>query len=361
LWAIGPIASLLLIFACSGGRHIPSVSMVAKGDLRVAGPAGGSSGAGLSSDLDHSPAREIAHHAREPPAITCNGSRELCDRPFDQVTFAATHNAHAIARSWRVAAGLLSSLAPGGDNQERTLHEQLEDGVRGMMIDLGRAKNGRIDMCHGGCGLLDYGTFASGLETIRSFLDEHPTETVTMMLELTDGVTSADASRALREEGLASYAFVKRASDPWPVLRDLGKRMILFSQDGAADLVMAYWDHAFENPYHYEGLAEFERDDACSVDRGNGHGLFVFNHFLTPKVALPAGWGFIANGASVGEHVERCIRAAGRAPNFVTVDWYDEGTYGGGTLFTLVRGLNERRFAPRLAELHADRGTSRGR
>jgi hypothetical protein len=317
------------------------VPIEAKGDLRAGSSSSASGRDARASDLD---ATSTSKPPREPSLVTCNGSSDLCDRPYDEVTFAATHNAHAVARSLRVASGLVSSLAPGGDNQERTIREQLADGVRGLMIDIGRTKSGRLDMCHGGCALLDYGSLASGLSAIQAFLDENPTETVTTMLELTDGVTSADVSQAVRDQGLASYAYVKEGA-AWPTLRALGKRMILFSQQGASDLVMGYWDHAFENPYRYRGFSDFERDTACSVDRGNGAGLFVFNHFLTPIGALPAGWGFIANGASVGEHVERCTRARGRAPNFVTVDWYDEGSYGGGTLFTLVRGLNVRHAA----------------
>ena len=291
--------------------------------------------------------------APSPPSTstTCNGSTELCAVPYDHVVFAATHNAHAIAG---VAGGIpFLGTVPGGDNQEHSIHHQLDDGVRGLMIDVGRGHRGTLDMCHGGCGTLDYGPFAGGLRTIRAFLDAHPRETITLMLELTDGITSADVSNALRTSDLAEYVFVKPVSAPWPTLGELGKKLIVFSQDGAADLVMSYWDHAFENPYHYPSVASFEAPSACDVDRGVPSGVFVFNHFLTPLGAIPRGFGFVANGASLQSHLDRCIAARGRTPNFVTVDWYTEGSFGSaGSLVGLVSSLNAR-----LLGHHASRKT----
>ena len=59
------------------------------------------------------------------PAVeACNGHVELCDRRLDDVTLPATHNAMSVPlRGW------FSSL------QERPIGEQLEDGIRGLLLD----------------------------------------------------------------------------------------------------------------------------------------------------------------------------------------------------------------------------------
>ena len=70
------------------------------------------------------------------PAVeACNGHVELCDRRLDDVTLPATHNAMSVPlRGW------FSSL------QERPIGEQLEDGIRGLLLDThyaDRLANGR--------------------------------------------------------------------------------------------------------------------------------------------------------------------------------------------------------------------------
>ena len=56
----------------------------------------------------------------------CNGHPELCDRPFDKVAFAATHNSMS-------AGDIADWMFP---NQEKGIVAQLEDGVRGFLVDV---------------------------------------------------------------------------------------------------------------------------------------------------------------------------------------------------------------------------------
>lgn len=74
-------------------------------------------------------------------------------------------------------------------------------------------------------------------------------------------------------------------------LIDAGERLIVFTDDdgaGAYSWYMDVWAHASENPFH----AESEADLSCAPNRGDpANPLFIFNH----------------------------------QPNFVTVDFYDQG------------------------------------
>src|SRR5437764_774728 len=57
-------------------------------------------------------------------ALTCNGSKMLCSRPFDEVVLPATHNSMSAA-----------SLGFQIPNQPVGIPDQLNAGVRGFLID----------------------------------------------------------------------------------------------------------------------------------------------------------------------------------------------------------------------------------
>jgi hypothetical protein len=69
----------------------------------------------------------------------CNGSAALCDRRFDEVVYPTTHNA--------MAATDLGFLAA---NQTHDIARQLEDGVRGLMLDT-HDYQGAPQLCHEFC------------------------------------------------------------------------------------------------------------------------------------------------------------------------------------------------------------------
>src|SRR5687767_15168907 len=59
------------------------------------------------------------------PQAACNGAAALCERRYDQVAYVTTHNA-------------MSSQEDGffGPNQFFGVARQLDDGVRGLMLDV---------------------------------------------------------------------------------------------------------------------------------------------------------------------------------------------------------------------------------
>src|SRR5690606_21450434 len=74
-----------------------------------------------------------------PEPLVCNGHEALCDRPFDAVAYPTTHNAMSNAEErW---------IAP---NQTFGMWRQLEDGVRGLMLDV-YEDEGVTVLCHGYC------------------------------------------------------------------------------------------------------------------------------------------------------------------------------------------------------------------
>ena len=70
------------------------------------------------------------------PITGCNGHAALCDRPLDEVVLPATHNS-------------MSAPLPGwfSAEQERPIGGQLDDGIRGLLLDThygDRLASGRV-------------------------------------------------------------------------------------------------------------------------------------------------------------------------------------------------------------------------
>lgn len=265
-----------------------------------------------------------------PPAPNaCNGDQALCDRRYDEVAYATTHNAMSASERgfWNA-------------NQRGSLTKQLHDGIRALMLDthnysLRRGDN-RPWLCHRFC-LFGGQPLVDGLREIKVFLDEHPREVVTVILE--SHVEAAATRQAFEQSGLLSYAHAQVAGEAWPTLRELvgtGRRLVVFSdrEGGAYPWYHNQFAWMFENPY----AAWRDSDFQCAVNRGKATaGLFVFNHFISDPLPDRDAAARVNRGAPLWAHASRCLRERGRLPNFVTVDHYDVGD-----LMAVVKRLNRR-------------------
>lgn len=263
--------------------------------------------------------------AGSPIAIdACNGHPELCDRRLDEVAFATTHNA-------------MSSTEDGFSppNQRYRLWRQLEEGVRGFMLDVHPGDDGTPLLCHGFCAL-GQRPLVDGLRDLRVFLECHPTEVIAIIFEA--HVPEAPIATAFEESGLVRLVRPQPPGAAWPTLRELiaaDERVIVFTDDRAATLPwhLYSYDFAWENPY----AATSPDTLSCAEDRGKrSRALWIFNHFLTAPVARPDLAEMINHDPFFSQRVAACrTDAGGDLPNFVTVDFYDIGD-----LFAVVDALN---------------------
>src|SRR5215207_1699725 len=123
-------------------RRTTVLAMAALGWAGCGANAGDASDAMLAGPdatiADAAPVDAIHADAFVPLPIPaeCNGSAALCDRRFDEVVYPTTHNAMSNeAEGW---------LAP---NQYLGIAQQLEDGVRGLMLDT-HLWEGDVLLCH---------------------------------------------------------------------------------------------------------------------------------------------------------------------------------------------------------------------
>ncbi len=310
-----------------------------------------SCGASCASSQLHCsvPVRPHMNSCTEPSAATaCNGGPSLCDKRYDEVTFAASHNAFAVLN----ATPHISTAS-----HSKNVTWQLRAGIRALMLDVHEYR-GEVHLCHGSCHGGTWGTLESVLRSVRRFLDANPRETVTLIFEAGGGIRDVKIWEAFVRSGVDRYTYPSdEKSYPhtdkvkeWPKLSALGGKVVAFSGNhDRTTPIMPYLHFAFENPYSYLVPGDLAGPSSCKVDRGTAThpfegttttkevpSLFVMNHFTTPPAI---GMGRTNNSrASILAHVEKCsreLRDKRPKPSFVVVDWADEGDVQGA-----VRHLN---------------------
>jgi len=324
--------------------------------------AGGMAWMVLRSDGDASGSEEI---------VACNGSPALCDRKLDQVVFPTAHNAMS-------GADISGWMFP---NQGAGMHRQLEDGVRGFLIDVHYAvpvgdkvkteldnegaamakyesalgpegmaaalrirdrltgqKEGERDvyMCHGFCEL-GAQRLVPALREVRDFLVANPGEVLIFVIQ-DEGVTPLDVERCFRESGLIDFVYRGPARPPWPTLREMvasDQRVLVMAENQSAGVD---WYHPAlevlqETPYTFHDPAEFSN----RPNRGGTSGsLLLMNHWIeSTPMPKPSNAAIVNAHDALLARIRAFRRERGRLPNLVAVDFYDVGD-----LIPVVRELN---------------------
>jgi hypothetical protein len=309
----------------------------------------------------------------------CNGHAELCDRSLEDVALAATHNSMSVPLP-----GWYSAM------QEAPIADQLNDGIRGLLIDthyadrlpngnlrtyfgtraeehaaaaqdgvspeavdaalrlrdrLGFAGKGERGMylCHTFCEL-----GATALEPVlrdlHTFLISHPDDVVVVIDQ--DYVTPAEFVKAVDDVGLGELAY-RGPVDHWPTLREMidsDQRIVFLAENhaGAAPWYhLAYERITMETPFGFSRPEQLTAPGtlaaSCRQNRGPAEApIFLVNHWITTDpVPLPS------NAAKVNAYdpllarMRECRRVRRHFPNLVAVDFYREGD-----LFRVVDTLN---------------------
>lgn len=301
----------------------------------------------------------------------CNGHAELCDRPLDAVALVATHNAMSVPLP-----GWFAAL------QERPIPGQLDDGVRGLLIDTHYGDllpNGRVRtdfggpeglqraiaqdgvsetdvqaalrlrerlgfrgegergvyLCHTFCEL-GFTPFAEVLEQLRDFLVTHPGEVVVVINQ--DAVTPPDVVRAVDDAGLAPFmATPPAAGEAWPALGEMiasGSRLVMLAENtgGAAPWYQPVYERLVqETPFSFGSTADLTEPDllpaSCRDNRGPATApLFLMNHWVnTDPRPLPRNAAVVNAYAPLLRRARECQRIRGRVPNLIAIDFYRRG------------------------------------
>jgi hypothetical protein len=306
-----------------------------------------------------------ANDAELPPlrVDTCNGSVQLCDRPLDEVAFAATHNSMSGASypNWFFA------------QHERGITEQLQAGYRGLLLDphygvetpkgvatdlqsdtgsrekieagLGpeavaaaerlRSQIGytggdepEVFLCHAFC---EVGAIRAkaGFREVADFLTANPGEVVVMSIE--DATSPEDTIAALEEGGLTEFVY-RGPNGPWPTLGEMidsGERLLVMAerQGGEPTWYRDQFAITQETPYTFDSVGQLEQPSSCDPNRGPADApFFLLNNWVDTSPAPRPTNAKKANARRfLLDRIEMCERIRGIRPNIIAVDFYAEG------------------------------------
>jgi hypothetical protein len=299
----------------------------------------------------------------------CEGHAELCDRPLDDVALVATHNAMSVPLpGWYSA------------EQDAPIADQLDDGVRGLLIDThyadrladgklrtyfgsehslkaqakqdgvspeavdaalrlrerlgfrGEGKRGMY-LCHTFCEL-GATSLESVLDDLHAFLVANPNEVVVVINQ--DYVTPEDFVKAVTEAGLDELAY-KGSTERWPTLRqmiDADQRVVFLAENhaGAAPWYHLAYEHITEEtPYTFAKVSQLTTASnlakTCEPNRGPERApIFLVNHWIsTDPVPRPSDAEKVNAYEPLLARVRECQKIREHLPNLVAVNFYRLG------------------------------------
>ncbi|KAI0007436.1 PLC-like phosphodiesterase [Xylariaceae sp. FL0662B] len=254
-------------------------------------------------------------------AADCNGHAELCDRAYSKVSFVGSHNSP------------FQGIGPS-DNQLTSVQEQLDQGVRFLQAQT-QDKDGSPQMCHTSCVLKDAGSLQEYLASVKTWVDGHADDVVTLLITNPDAIDIDKFGDAFAATGLDAYVFTPEAAlalDDWPTLGELiaaGTRVVVFMDYNMDTSKVPYILDEFA--YYFETPFDPTEDQLtqCGIDRPAGASadgrMFLANHNLNveilPDVLIPD----LAHAAdtnsldSITAQTDTCSGDYGRNPNVVLV------------------------------------------
>ena len=303
--------------------------------------------------------------------MACNGHPELCDRPFNEVAFATSHNSMS-------GADIADWMFP---NQNKGIPAQLEDGVRGFLIDVhygipvgariktilddevnsmakyeaalgkeavtaamrmrdrmvGKPTGERdVYLGHGFCEL-GATKFVDALKEMDDFLVMHPDEVVIIVVQ-DEGVSPADVAGCFERSGLIDLVYKGPVTKPWPTLREMvesDQRVVVMAENHWEGVP---WYHgAFEvcqeTPYKFEKPEDMSNQPGRG---GPGGSLLLMNSWIeTTPAPLPSNAEIVNAYDFLLKRALACKQERGMMPNLIAVDFYHTGD-----LMRVVDALN---------------------
>ena len=286
----------------------------------------------------------------------CNGHAALCDRPLNEVAFAATHNSMSAASEGWFFASHRDGIA-----------EQLDSGIRGLLIDvwfgfpsltgvatellgkdreamveiygaevvdardriaagLGPLEDRELYLCHGFCEV-GATPLREALDDIRRFLATNPGEVLIVFIQ--DEAPAEDIAAAFAAAGLDRYAYAHPGRDaPWPTVGELverNERLIVMTE--AAEHAPVPWLHrgfelAQETPFSFQSVDDL----SCEPNRGAADApLFLVNHWIEDIAPTPEDAELLNARDVLLTRLRDCAAERGQTPNLVAVNFYRSG------------------------------------
>ncbi len=245
-----------------------------------------------------------------------NKTNPLLSKRYDEVCFLMTHNAMNNTEK--------GFLAP---NQTHSVTHQLDNGVRGLMLDTYDGTDGVALTYHAFSGL-GQEKLVDVLQEVKTFLSENPQEVISIIFQNEGG--NPQLEKAIDSIGLDEMTYTYNGGT-WPTLREMvdsNRRLVLFVENNKlprASYLKHAWSIVFDTKYDYKNVSEFDTD----VNRGGGgsKSLYLVNHWLSTALGLPdkSLASSANNRAVISKRVQDCAAANHHFVNYLGVDFYEVG------------------------------------
>ncbi|KAJ0973284.1 hypothetical protein J5N97_021243 [Dioscorea zingiberensis] len=257
--------------------------------------------------------------------------------PFNRYSWLTTHNSFALLGQKSLTGNLI--LAP--TNQQDSVTAQLQNGIRGLMLDMYDFEND-IWLCHSfGGNCYNFTAFQPAINVLKEinvFLEANPSEVITIFIE--DYVKSPNGlTKVFNASGLSKYWFpvslMPKNGGDWPLLGDMisrNHRLLVFTSKQAKEASegIAYeWRYVVENQYGNDGMKAGSCPNRVESPPMNtmSRSLVLMNYFpTTPDLATSCK----DNSAPLVSMLNTCHNSSGnRWPNFIAVNFYKRSDGGG--------------------------------
>lgn len=302
-----------------------------------------------------------------------NGHTELCERRYDEVAYAASHNSMSAADEpgWFLAEqpkGIIGQLDDGihvflidtwpGQTTSRSgvvanSDESRAEAMKQATATYGRSvvnsalrlrdatnltPTGPVEpyLCHALCELGST-AFEPVMADVATWMRAHPREVITLFIQ--DELSPAVTAKVLEEAGLLSMVLTPVAGQPWPTLGEMldsGRRLVVLAENRGGGTTYPWllqgFDVVQDTPFNGKKVSDF----SCERLRGPADAsLFLVNHWLNRPQRRVSDAGRVNAASVLGPRLDRCQAERGHLPNYVAVDHYDRGD-----LFAQVDRLN---------------------
>ncbi|XP_028065036.1 PI-PLC X domain-containing protein At5g67130-like [Camellia sinensis] len=244
-----------------------------------------------------------------------------------------------------------------GDNEDNSITQQLNSGVRALMLNI-FAYKGDAWLCHG-CdyktGLLSQGPALGLFKEVEAFLTLNSYEIVTLILE--DGVDAGTNTlgKVFDASGLTKYLFplskMPLHGEDWPLVKDMvtaNERLVVFSSSKSkqeSEGIAYQWNFMVEYKFGRDGM-HTNRGRSLKLNN-TSKSLVLFNYVDSEqkkkKKNYNSAYDFTApkeiNTKDLINTIKMCYTSISkRWPNFIAVDYRKRRD--GGAAFEAVDFLN---------------------
>lgn len=290
-------------------------------------------------------------------AAKCNGYVDFCGRKYSNVTYVVAHNS-----PFHIKGNAAS-------NQDYDVITQLNDGIRGIQSET-HYVNDTVMLCHTSCSELNAGTLEEYLVKVKSWLDSdlNRNEVITILLGNEDFIDPGNYTAPVTNSGILDYIYTPLAQpmdiDGWPTLGEMivtNKRVVIMlaydANQQQIPWLLDFWSYQWQTPFSPTNVSF-----PCTVQRPPGQSrnvsekrLILANHnlniqfddaalginILIPNTAVINNTN--ANTTDLGAAsamVNQCAAEWGRPPNYLLVDYYNQGIFPGSVLAAAAEANN---------------------